>query len=102
MQMVYDCILNEMNVDELRNYAHHMNELDERRGELVFLQDELISAYKQVLSCEQYRMESLNALKCVQDTLGELSRNMEQKYEYAMPRPCCTEPSKKVSEDETD
>jgi CDP-glycerol glycerophosphotransferase (TagB/SpsB family) len=88
-----------MNADELRNYAHHMNDLDERRGQLVFSQDELISAYKRALSCEQYRMESLNALKRVQDTLGELSRNMEQKYEYAMPRPCCIESSKEVSGD---
>ena len=87
--MIYDCILNEMNADELRNYAHHMNELDERRGQLVFAQDELIDAYKRVLSCEQYRMESVNALNREQEMLGELSRNMEQKYEYAIPRQCC-------------
>ena len=86
--MIYDCILNEMNADELRNYAHHMNELDVRRGQLVFAQDELIDAYKRVLSCEQYRIESLNALNRMQEKLGELSRNMEQKYEYAMPHPC--------------
>lgn len=92
--MIYDCILNEMNVEELRNYAHHMNELDERRGQLVFAQDELIDAYKRVLSCEQYRMESLNALNRIQEMLGELRRNMEQKYEYAMPRTCCKEPPK--------
>ena len=96
--MIYDCILNEMNVDELRNYAHHMNELDERRGQLAFAQNELIDAYKRVLSCEQYRMESLNALNRVQERLGELSRNMEQKYEYVMPRPCCEEPPKEVQE----
>jgi hypothetical protein len=90
--MIYDCILNEMNVDELRNYAHHMNELDERRGQIVFAQDELIDACKRVLSCEQYRTESINALNRVQEMLGELSRNMEQKYEYAMPRPCCEPP----------
>lgn len=92
--MIYDCILNEMKADELRNYAHHMNELDVRRGQLVFAQDELIDAYKRVLSCEQYRIESLNALNRIQEKLGELSRNMEQKYEYAMPRPCCKEPPK--------
>lgn len=92
--MIYDCMLNEMSVDELRNYAHHMNELDERRGQLVFAQDELIDAYKRVLSCEQYRMESINALNRAQDTLGELRRSMEQEYEYAMPRPCCEEPPK--------
>lgn len=84
--MIYDCILNEMSVGELRNYAHHMNELDERRGQLVFAQNELIDAYKRVLSCEQYRTESVNALNHAQYTLGELSRNMEQKYEYAIPR----------------
>lgn len=92
--MIYDCILNEMSVDELRNYAHLMNELDERRGQLVFAQGELIDAYKRVLSCEQYRMELLNALNRAQDTLGELSRKMEQKYEYAMPYPCCEESPK--------
>lgn len=92
--MIYDCILNEMNVDELRNYAHHMNDLDERRGQLVFAQNELIDAYKRVLSCEQYRIESLNTLNRVQEMLCELSRNMEQKYEYAIPRPCCEEPPK--------
>lgn len=92
--MVYDYTLNEMNVDELRNYAHHMNELNERRGQLVFAQGELIDAYKRVLSCEQYRMESINALNHIQETLGELSRNMEQKYEYAMPYPCCEKPPK--------
>lgn len=92
--MIYDCILNEMDTDELRNYAHHMNELDERRGQLVFAQDELIDAYKRVLSCEQYKTESINALNRVQDMLGEMSRKMEQKYEYAIPRPCCVEPLK--------
>ena len=92
--MVYDYTLNEMNVDELRNYAHHMNELNECRRQLVFAQDELIDAYKRVLSCEQYRTESLNALNRIQETLGELSRNMEQKYEYAMPHPCCEKPPK--------
>lgn len=92
--MIYDYILNEMNADELRNYAHHMNELYERRGQLVFEQNELIDAYKRVLSCEQYRMESVNALNRAQEMLGELIRNMEQKYEYAIPRPCCEEPPK--------
>ena len=92
--MIYDYILNEMNTDELRNYAHHMNELNERKGQLVFEQNELIDAYKRVLSCEQYRMESVNALNRAQEMLGELSRNMEQKYEYAIPRPCCEEPPK--------
>lgn len=87
--MIYDCILNEMSVDELRNYAHLMNELDERSGQLVFSQDELIDAYKRALSCEQYRTESVKALNRAQYEIGELSRNMEQKYEYAMPRPCC-------------
>ena len=90
--MVYDYTLNEMNVDELRNYAHHMNELNECRSQLVFAQNELIDAYKRVLSCEQYRTESLNALNRIQETLGELSRNMGQKYEYAMPHPCCEPP----------
>lgn len=90
--MIYDCILNEMSVDELRNYASHMNNLDERRGQLVFAQDELIDAYKRVLSCEQYRMESLNALNRAQEMLGELSRSMAQKYEYAMPHVCCENP----------
>ena len=99
--MIYDCILNEMNIDELRNYAHYMNDLAERRGELVFSQNELISAYKQVLSCEQYRVEALNTLNRVQERLGEFTRNMEQKYDYAMPRPCC-EPSREMSEDEAD
>lgn len=92
--MIYDCILNEMSVDELRNYAHHMNELDERRGQLVFAQGELIDAYKRVLSCEQYRTESVNALNRVQYKIGELSRNMEQKYEYAIPHPLCEKPPK--------
>lgn len=100
--MIYDCILNEMNADELRNYAHHMNELDERRGQLVFSLNELVSAYKSVLLCEQYRMDTLNALNRAQEKLGELRRNMEQKYEYAMPRPCSVEPPKEVSENATD
>lgn len=100
--MIYDCILNEMNADELRNYAHHMNDLDELRGQLVFSQDELICAYKRVLSCEEYRMEARNALNRVQERLGELTRNMEQKYEYAMPRPCTVESPKEVSEDAAD
>lgn len=96
--MIYGYILNEMNANELRNYAHHMNELDERRCQLVFAQDELIDAYKRVLSCERYRMESLNLLDHVQERLGEMKRNMEQKYEYAIPRPCCKEPPQEVQE----
>lgn len=92
--MIYDCILNEMSVDELRNYAHLMNNLDERRGQLVFEQNELIDAYKHVLSCEQFRIESVNALNREQEMLGEFSRNMELKYGYAMPHPFCEEPLK--------
>lgn len=83
---LYDCILNEMNVDELRNYAHHMNEVDERRGQLVFSQSEVIDAYKRLVSCEQYRVESLRALNREQDELGLFAREMEQKYDYAMLR----------------
>ena len=87
--ILYDCILNEMNVDELRNYAHHMNEVDERRGQLVFSQNEVIDAYKRLVSCEQYRVETLRVLNREQDKLGLFSREMEQKYDYAMPRPGC-------------
>ena len=98
--ILYDCILNEMNVDELRNYAHHMNEVDEWRGQLVFSQSEVIDAYKRLVSCEQYRVESLRALNREQDECGLFAREMEQKYDYAMPRPVCnsctgkTEPPK--------
>ena len=87
--ILYDCILNEMNVDELRNYAHHMNEVDERRGHLVFSQNEVIDAYKRLVSCEQLRVETLRALNREQDELGLFAREMEQKYDYAMPRPVC-------------
>ena len=82
--ILYDCILNEMNVDELRNYAHHMNEVDERRGQLVFCQSEVIDAYKRLVSCEQYRVESLRALNREQDEFGLFAREMEQKYDYAI------------------
>lgn len=102
--ILYDCILNEMNVDELRNYAHHMNEVDERRGQLVFSQSEVIDAYKRLVSCEQYRVESLRALNREQDECDLFAREMEQKYDYAMPRPACdsctrqTEPPREVQE----
>ena len=96
----YDCILNEMNVDELRNYAHHMYEVDERRGQLVFCQSEVIDAYKRLVSCEQYRVESLRALNREQDEFGLFAREMEQKYDYAMPGPVCVtcEPKQEVQE----
>ena len=79
-----------------------MNMVDERRGQLVFSQSEVIDAYKMLVSCEEYRVKSLRALNREQDEFGLFAREMEQKYDYAMPRPVCdscTEPVQRAEQE---
>ena len=89
--MIYDCILNGMTVDECRNYGALMNELDEARGQLVFADNDLVDAYKHVVSCEHFRQDALNRVNRVQERLGVFSREMEEKYNDLMPRPMMAE-----------
>jgi len=89
--MIYDYILNGMTVDECRNYGALMNELDEAREQLVFANDELVDAYKRVLSCEQFRQDALHLVNRVQERLSVFSREMEEKYNDLMPRPMMAE-----------
>ena len=81
--MLRDWTLNEMNEDELRNYAHHQNEVEMRYGELVF------SLNDQIESLEEYLRKVINAEECLKK-LNLLKSNfvrfedeMIQKYGYA-------------------
>ena len=87
--MLYDWCINHMNEDELRNYAHYLNERCERLQEISTTKSEIIFDLEMVNKEERTLHQLIVAMN------GQIERNMRfesemrKKYEEFEPRPCC-------------
>lgn len=88
--MIHDYILNEMNEDELRNYAHHQNDIENIYGELVYALNEQIDILQRLYNAGDYSHSMLRSLNLKRDNFVRFENEMREKYEYAEPRPVCT------------
>lgn len=87
--MLHDYILNEMNVDELRNYAHHMNEIEDVYGALVFAKDDTIEKLQALYNSQNYAYDQLIKLQICRNKFVNFENEMKRKYETteAEPKP---------------
>ena len=87
--MLYDCYINHMSDDELRNYAHHQNEIEERYSELVHSKDEMIELFQRLFNTQQYMNARLHELNSCRDRFVNFESEMRVKYEKYEPRISC-------------
>ena len=87
--MLYDYCLNQMSEDELRNYAHHQNEIEEAYGGLIQAKNEMIDALTYLYRDQQFMYEQLSRLNQLRDNFGEFENEMREKYKDYEPKPVC-------------
>ena len=91
--MLYDSQINHMDEDELRNYAHHQNEIEERYGELVHAKTEMIELFQRLYNTQQYMYARLNELNLCRDRFVGFESEMRTKYEKYGNVPYCSNDS---------
>ena len=87
--MLYDCYINHMDEDELRNYAHHQNEIEERYGELVYEKNEMIELLQRLYNTQQSMYERLIKLNLCRDGFCGVENEIRGKYEQYTEKPVC-------------
>lgn len=85
-----DEILNVMTEDELRNYAHKMNDLEKAYGDFCYTKDEIIEALERAYRSRVWAKESSIHLEYVRDDLARLEDELERKYWDKIPHPTPT------------
>ena len=87
--MLYDYCLNHMTEDELRNYAHHMNEIEDDYGNLVHACNEEIDLLRHLYNERGYHQDALNRLNLTRTQFIEFENEMREKYKEYYPHPVC-------------
>ena len=87
--MLYDWCLNNMNEDELRNYAHHRNEFCERLQEISTTKSEIIFDLEMVNKEQRTLHHLITAMNSQIERDMRFESEMRKKYEEFEPRPCC-------------
>ena len=87
--MLYDYCLDNMTEEELRNYACHMNEIEESYGSLVCAYNEELELLRQLYNTRGQRHNSLNRLNLKRDNFADFEHEMREKYQEFAPRPVC-------------
>lgn len=73
-------IINSMDVDELRNYAFHLQELDDARRQYIGAQRDMIDILQQLYNCQLYRDDSNMKLHSKLVVVQRLQEELTTKY----------------------
>lgn len=87
--MIQDKILNEMTIDELRNYASHFGKLEDRFGELNFAKDDVIECFQRLCNTQSHMFDCLARYTATQGSLHKIEEEMYLKYQDVLPAPYC-------------
>ena len=87
--MLYDYELNAMNEDELRNYAHHQNEMIELYGEVMCAKYNMIEALQKAYNEQSYMYDRLLRLNRLRGEFRPIEIEIEEKYIGHRPHPVC-------------
>lgn len=87
--MLYDYCLNNMTEEELRNYAHHMNEIEEAYGNVVHACNEEIDLLRNLYNTRGYHHDTLQRLNLLRSNFREYENKILNKYDEFAPRPVC-------------
>lgn len=78
--MLYEDTLNQMDEDELRNYANIMNKIEGKYGELVSAKDAVIGAQDLLIRAKREEHDALWNLNMTRDRYADFIHEMEKKY----------------------
>lgn len=87
--MIQDKILNEMTIDELRNYVSHFGKLEDRFGELNYIKDEVIECLQRLCNKQSAMYDCLAQYTAIQGKIRKIESEMYLKYQDALPEPYC-------------
>ncbi len=73
-------IINSMDVDELRNYAAHLQELDDARRQYIGAQSDMIDILQRLYNCQLYRDDSNMKLNSKLAIVQRLQEELTIKY----------------------
>ena len=82
-------VINHMDVDELRNYVCHVQNLEDAHGDLMFAQGEIIELLQRLYNAQNYKDEQRIKHDVTLGRVRQFERDMVQKYDKYMPRPVC-------------
>lgn len=80
-------VINHMDVDELRSYVCHVQNLEDAHGNLMFAQSEIIELLQRLYDEQRYQYKQRIKYDAMLGRVRQFKRDMEQKYEQYMPRP---------------
>ena len=80
-------ILNEMSVDELRNYVCQLKRLEDRFGELNYAKDEVIECFQRLCNKQSHMFDCLAQYSSAQGRVRKIEEEMYLKYQDVLPTP---------------
>ena len=80
-------ILNEMTVDELRNYICHLKKLEDKFGELNYVKDEVIECFQRLCNKQSTFYDCLAHYTAEQGKVRKIEEEMYLKYQDVLPTP---------------
>lgn len=93
--MIERAVLNNMTIDELRNYCVHLESLMDAEKDLNFANAEVIDALQILYNRTCYRENCKERLVGKQGAVKSVVKSLEDKYSEFMPHPspvgCCKE-----------
>lgn len=92
--MLYCTILNEMNEDELRNYAAVLNDQQEKIRGINNVTGSMLDSCLRMLSDMRFIQSMQIDLKHTEERLFRIEEELQRKYQSVMPVPqCACEPA---------
>ena len=80
-------ILNEMSVDELRNYVWNLKKLEDRFEELNYAKDEVIECFQRLCNKQSHMFDCSAQYISVQGKVHKIEGEMYLKHQDALPTP---------------
>lgn len=87
-------VINHMDIDELRNYVCHLQELENYASERIFAGDELIEILQRAYNTLSYKENATQRYASCQGRIRKIEHELEKKYDEFMPHPVCEDNAK--------
>lgn len=78
--MLNDEIINKMDVDELRNYVHHLHDLFYAHGKTNFAWEQERDTLLQLYKYTEFRADAVRYLKAIENSAELVCMAMREKY----------------------
>lgn len=90
-------VINHMDIDELRNYVGHLQELEGCASERIFAGDELTEILQRAYNTLSYKENATQRFISCQGRIRNIERELIEKYDEFMPRPLCEDNAREAT-----